>query len=200
MSNDPTQNTNIDPAQSSNQIGDGSELSVADPSEVLFAGRDSEGNPQAVKQRIPGRDEALRVIPPTEGYYNEFLDPVPVEDNTKVAEMLNKGFPGLDVSASDVENGLLIFGLETAVEMLKRAGGYDMYSAIEEQQEQQNASQMKTMIDAFGVGGGEDGESLSIAEFLEEMNKLDEEEMQEAASDAAGQQGMSPGPARPNGG
>lgn len=196
MSDDPTQNTNIDATPGNNRIGDGSDLSVADANDVLFAARDESGNPKPVKQRIPGRDQALRVIPPTEGYYNEYLDPVPVDDNEKVAEMLTKGFPDLDVTADDVENGLLIFGLETAVEMLKRAGGYDMWSAIEEQQEQQNAAQMKTMIEAFGVGG----EDMSIAEFMSAMDELDEEDMQAAAEDAAGQQQFSAGQARPNGG
>lgn len=196
MSNDPTQNMNLNQGQSNNQIGDGSDLEVADPSDIFFAERDSSGNPAPVKQKVPGRNEAVRTVPPTEGYYNEYLNPVPAEDNEKIAEMLNKGFPDLDVTAEDVESGLLIYSLETMTEILKRAGGYDMYSAIEEQQEQQNAAQMKTMVEAFGIGG----DDMSVAEFLEEMNKLDEEEMQEAAADASGQQGMSPGPARPNGG
>jgi hypothetical protein len=199
MSNDPTQHTNVSHGpEANNRIGDGSELSVADPMEVLFAQRDSEGRPAPVPQKIPGRDQALEVRPPTEGYYNQYLDPVPSDDNAKVAEMLTKGFPGLDVDAQDVENGLLIFGLETAVEMLKRAGGYDMYSALQEQSQDDDMAYMQQMMTAMGVGG----EDMSMGEFFEALNEIDMGDVEEAAEDADGQQGneMSPGPARPNGG
>jgi hypothetical protein len=203
MSNDPTQHTNVSHGtDTNNRIGDGSDLEVADPAEVLFAQRDSDGEPVPVPQKIPGRDQALEVRPPTEGFYNQYLNPVPSDDNEQVAAMLSKGFPGLDVDAADVENGLLIFGLETAVEMLKRAGGYDMYSALQDQQGDDDMEYMQQMMTAMGVGG----EDMSMGEFFEALNEIDMDDVEEAADEAEGgadgqqDQSMSPGPARPNGG
>lgn len=198
MSNDTDANgLGSEATPGNNLVGDGNDLELADPNDIFFAQRDSDGKPSPVKQRVPGREEAVLTRPPTEGFYNQYLDPVPSEDNEQVAAMLNEGFPQLDVDASDVGNGLLIYSLETMVEMLKRAGGYDMYSALQEQQEEQNMKQVETMMQAMGVSGGED---MSPADFLEALGDMDMNDVEEAAEDNAAEEGeVVGGPARPNG-
>lgn len=179
-----------------NLVGDGSDLEIADANDIFFAQRDDDGEPMPVKQRVPGRNQAVRTIPPTEGFYNEYLNPAPKDDNAKAAEMMTEGFPDLDVTEDDIENGMLMFGFETAVTVLKRAGGYDMYSALEEQREEQNMKQIETMMDAFGVDSDED---MTPAEFMQQLNEVDMDDMREAAEGNAPNEGeFVGGPARPN--
>jgi hypothetical protein len=115
-------------------INDGENLEVADIDD-FFIQRSGEGEDdiEPVFQKIPGREQALRVKPFTSGMYQKYLDPVDYEDDEKLAEMFNKAFPDLDESltAEDVANGMIAYGPRALVDVIERAAGKDMQTAMD---------------------------------------------------------------------
>lgn len=133
-----------------NDINDGQGLEIADPNDFIHR-RDSDDQLQPVVQQVPGRDEALRVVPPTTGDFQKYHldDPEALyEDDALYAEFLNEHFPDLDhVTAQDVEQGMIAYGAEMFVDVAQRAGGKDMKDALDERD-------MKRMLEMIGDGDG----------------------------------------------
>ena len=165
-----TDNTNTDDSTE--------ELKVADPRDVFFVQRDEQGELLPKNIPVPGRDVAVRVLPAVEGVYNEYFDPIPWEDNEKMAELFTKQYPELEVTASDLENDLLSFSGEVMVQMIREASGEDMQSQMAEERERQET---KRMMDMLGL----DTQDMSINEFMEAMSDIDEEQIEDAAEDVA---------------
>ena len=131
-------------------INDGGGLEIADPND-FFHRRDSDDQLQPVVQKIPGRDQALRVVPPTTGDIRKYhldAEELLYADDELYAEFLNEHFPDLDhVTAEDVEDGMLMFAAEIFVDVAKRAGGQDMKDALDRRQTEE-------MFDLLGVEEG----------------------------------------------
>lgn len=152
-----------------NSINDGAGLEIADPND-WFHRRDDEDELQPVLQKVPGRDAAMRVIPPTGGDYERYdLDNESAlyADNELFAEFCNEFFPDLDgeVTADDVENGLIAFGAEPMVDMVKRAGGKDMKEAMDERD-------IEMMMKYLGDSEG----NIDLEALVEAGQNVDEDE------------------------
>lgn len=158
---------------STNSINDGEGMEIADPND-FFHRRDSEDELQPVLQQVPGRDQAMKVIPPTTGDYQKYHlenEDKLYGDDELFAEFVNQFFVDLDweVTAEDVENNLIAFGAEPLVDMVKRAGGQDMKDAIEERQIEQ-------FMDLIGGDGDMDFQKL-----IEAGQEMEEDEAETAA-------------------
>lgn len=147
-----------------NDINDGEGLEIADPND-FFHRRDSDDELQPVVQKIPGRGQALRVIPPTTGDYEKYnLDDEEAlfADNALLAELFNEKFPDLDeVTAEDVRDGMIAFGAEPLVDCIRRAGGQDMKDAMEEQE-------IQRMMQLMGEQGMDFQDLVELGEEAEE--------------------------------
>lgn len=137
--------TGVSDTPGENSINDGDGLDIADPND-FFHQRDSDDELQPVVQQIPGRDQALRVIPPTTGDYNKYhLDEEEklFGDDALLAELFNEKLVDLDeVTPEDVRNDMIAFGAEPLVDCIRRAGGQDMKDALE----QRDIEQMSSML------------------------------------------------------
>lgn len=155
-------------ASDDNNINDGEGLEIASPSD-FFHRRDADDELQPVVQQVPGREEAMRVIPPTTGDYQKFhLDDEDAlyDDDELFAEFVNKFFPDLDfeVTAADVRDNLIAFGAEPLVDMVKRAGGQDMKDAIDERQ-------IQRMMEMLG-----DDDEFDFQKLIEAGRQMEEED------------------------
>lgn len=151
-----------------NSINDGEGLEIADPND-FFHRRDSDDALQPVVQQIPGRDQALRVIPPTTGDYQKYHlndESQLYEDDALFAEFVNQFFPDLedDVTEDDVANNLVAFGAEPMVDMVKRAGGQDMKDALDERE-------IQRMMTYFGDADG----GMDFQKLVEAGQEMEEE-------------------------
>lgn len=150
-------------------INDGDGLEIAKPGD-FFHRRDSDDELQPVVQQVPGREEAMRVIPPTTGDYQQFHldeDEKLYEDDDLFAQFVNKFFVDLDfeVTAEDVRDNLIAFGAEPMVDMVKRAGGQDMKDAMDERE-------IEKMMEYFG---GDEG-GMDFQALIEAGKQVEEDE------------------------
>lgn len=150
-----------------NEINDGRGLEVANPSD-FFHRRDSDDELQPVLQQIPGREQAMRVVPPTTGDYQKFHlgdEERLYADDELFAEFVNAFFVDLEdeVTEQDVRENLIAFGAEPLVDMVKRAGGMDMKDALDQRQIEQ-------MMELMG------GEDLDFQQLIKLADERDEDE------------------------
>lgn len=155
-------------------VNDGEGLEIANMSD-FFIRRSGEGENdiEPVRQKIPGRDQALRVRPFTSGMYEKYLNPVDTDDDEKLAEMFNKAFPdikedlGRELTAEDVENGMIAYGPEVLIDVIERAAGKDMREAIQNRNikllNEVDAGKMQQLMQTMGSSSDDSSVSLSSA-------------------------------------
>lgn len=155
-------------AEEPHDINDGDGLEIADPND-FFHRRDGDDQLAPVAQKIPGREQALRVIPPTLGDLQKYhLDNEQqlYNDDELYAEFLNEHFPDLDeVTEEDVAENMLMFGAEVFVDVAKRAAGQDMKEALDQRQ-------TKQMMELLGDSEG----NVDIEKLIEVGQQVDDEE------------------------
>lgn len=163
-----TDDTNDPDFDEPHDINDGNGLEIANPND-FFHKRDGDDKLSPVVQKIPGRDQALRVIPPTLGDLEKFhLDDEGrlYDDDELYAEFLNEHFPDLDeVTEEDVSEGMLMFATEVFVDVAKRAGGLDMKDALDQRQ-------TKQMMQMLGADEG----NLDLSQLIEAGNAASTDE------------------------
>ena len=153
--------------QTNGPVNEDTDLEVIGAEEAFFVQRDDDGDLVARPQEIPGSGgKAVRVKPASSGVYNEYLDPVEWENDEKMAELFNKQYPDLNVTAQDLENDLLSFSAQTMVQLIRKASGEDMQSALEEEQ---NRQEIQQMMDLMGVEQGE----ADMGDLMEVMMGLE---------------------------
>lgn len=163
-----------DPADMDPGVNDGEGLEIANLSD-FFVRRSGEGDYdiEPVRQKIPGREQALRVRPFTSGMYEKYLNPVETDDNEKMADMFNKAFPDLEnelgrpLTADDVENGMIAYGPEVLIDVIERAAGKDMREAIQNRNikllNEVDAGKMQQLMQTMGSDSENSSESPSFA-------------------------------------
>ena len=143
-----------------------SDLEVIGAEEAFFVQRDESGDLVPKVLEVPGTDgKAVRVRPASSGVYNEYLSPVPWEDDEQMAQLFSRQYPDLDVSAHDLENDLLSFGAQTMVQLIREASGEEMQSALEEKQQRKNIEEMMQML---GIDRG-DADMGDLMTLMSEM-------------------------------
>lgn len=160
---DETPGVNYD---TGNNVNNGDGLEIADPND-FFHTRDGEDGMLPVAQKVPGRDQAFRVVPPTTGDFNKYHldDPQRLyDDNELYAEFLNTFFIDLDEkTAADVDEGMIAYGAEAFVTMAQEAGGKDMKDALDERE-------MKRFMEMVGDGDG----NVDFQKLVEAGDAMDE--------------------------
>jgi hypothetical protein len=147
-------------------MGDGAGLELADPRDLFFLGRDEDGEPEPVPQKVPGREVAVEVVPAPEARISEYLNPVDWDDNEALAELFEKSFPALEsVTAEDVANDALGFAPQAMVEVIRNASGKDMADAITDPDEEM----IKELLASGNV-------------TLEDINRMAEEQAEDSRS------------------
>jgi len=131
---------------------DGDGLEVADPNDYFLTRSDGD-QPDPVKQQIPGTEQALRIRPLTNAHLEAWGDDLESEDpdHEVVAEVFNYALVDLDreVTAADIDENMLGFGVAPILQATKNASGYQQYQGFRKQR-----MQMATMLE------GIDGEQL----------------------------------------
>lgn len=129
------------------RLNDGAELEVAQEEDFGIS-RDSDGELQPVKQRIPGTDKAILCVPVVPSIREEYTDVFDSDDADpdRVAELWNDRIEegiGSDVDPSTVENEMpygLIAGINQA---LKNSSGEQVFLAVREQVNEELAGQVE---------------------------------------------------------
>ena len=154
--------------QTNGPVNDETDLEVIGAEEAFFAQRDDDGELVAKPQEIPGSDgKAVRVKPAPSGVYEEYMSPVPWKDDEKLATLFNKQYPDLNITAEDIENDLLSFSTETMVQLIRKASGEDMMSAMQEEQSRQEIQRMMEMM-------GIDQSEADMGDLMELMMSLED--------------------------
>lgn len=133
----------------STRLGDGEEMKIAQP-EDFGVKRDADGDLQPVKQRIPGTDMAIKVVPLVDGKGDEYEDVLegderdPERVDALFRECIAEGI-GSDGYADIPE--YVREGLITAI---KNSNGHQVFLAVQEQQAEELKGQME-LVDAVGA-------------------------------------------------
>jgi hypothetical protein len=159
-------------------------LDVASFDDIFLAQTDTEGNVRPVLVKVPGREVAVRVRPPTDEFYTEFLEDIDYSDDAKLARMISQAYPDADVDAEDVANRALPYGVRVMVDCIEIAGGKDMADALAEEEER---AEMAALEDMFG----EDMLSQVLQAEMDEDSDVDLDEdtiaaMRETSADDDG--------------
>jgi len=157
------------------RLNDGEDLEIAH-AEDFGVSRNSEGELQGVKQRIPGTDKAVKVKPMAGGEFEEWKDVLEEDeaDDDRVDEFLRTFIlEGLGADGYDSVPEFIVPGLIQAV---KNGSGHEVFRAVQEQQTKDNLAAMEALD---GIGDG-------MAENLlgQAMEQATDGEMDEAALDA----------------
>lgn len=111
-------------------------MEVADPND-FFVTRDEEDNLQPVKQKVPGVEAQLNVIPLTMGEVERYglKEEVSLSDE-ELAELFTDHLADLDreLDAEDVSDKMIGFGKDALLQTVLRASGYDMQNAMNMEQ------------------------------------------------------------------
>lgn len=141
---------------------DGADLEVADPSDFFVTRSDGE-TPDPVKQRIPGTDQALRVRPLTNGHLERWGDALESDDPDEavVAEVFSYALADLDgdVTAADVDQNMLGYGVAPVLQAIKNASGYQAFMGFREQR-----MRMLGMLSEIQESGLDLGDLTNLAE------------------------------------
>lgn len=129
------------------RLNDGADLEVA-TEEDFGIRRDSEGDLQAVKQRIPGTDKAIKCIPLVPSVREEYTDVLDSDDAEaeRIAELWQSQIVegiGADASPEKIEDNLpygIIAGINQA---LKNSSGEQVFLAVREQVNEEIAGQVQ---------------------------------------------------------
>jgi len=133
------------------RLNDGDELEIASETDFGIS-RGTDGELLPVKQRIPGTDKAIKVVPVSAGAREEYADVLEgrSDDEERVAELWNEHVvegPGTDVSPDDIR-ARFPYGLVAGInQALKNSSGEDVFSAVQEQQATTMKRQVKMMGD-----------------------------------------------------
>lgn len=141
---------------------DGDDLEVADPNDFFITRSDGE-NPDPVKQRIPGTDDALRIVPLTNAKLEAWGDELESDDPDEetVADVFNYALADLDrtLTADDIDRNMIGYGVAPLMQAVKNASGYQAFLGYQEQR-----MRMIGMIDQIGQADVDLQEIVNLAE------------------------------------
>lgn len=173
MSENATENGAETPERTT-RLNDGEGLKIAQPEDLGISRED--GKLLHVKQKIPGKELAIKVLPITGGVRQKYDDILAgqSDDWEKMAELWNDQIvegPGSDASAEEIKSEWpygVIAGINQA---LKNSSGDEIFLAVQEQQ----LEEAKADLQAMEMVGADLGKVLSgqIDEEMEENPELE---------------------------
>lgn len=160
------------------RLNDGEGLDIAHPEDFGIV-RNDRGEIQPKKQRIPGTDRAIKVIPLVDGKVEEY-DDVFESDNAedeRVSELFESHIVegiGADGDLSKIPD-YVVPGL---VQALKNSSGHEVFRAVEDQEMEQNLGMMQAMMDEEGS----DMMRTLIEAGKDELDEDEQEDLEELTS------------------
>lgn len=128
------------------RLNDGADLEVAEEEDFGIS-RDSSGELQPVKQRIPGTEKAIKCIPLVPSVREEYTDVLESDDadEERIAELWSSNIVagiGSDATAEMIDN--IPYGLVAGInQALKNSSGEQVFLAVREQVNEEIAGHIK---------------------------------------------------------